>query len=107
MHWSVPGSHRSLFVADDGKHLVTQYDGLILIPTDFTDDLVLLTFRRERRKVRDIRIRGFFPDHRILEHTVSHDHWGIVHGIDAQGRLKVERADGKIISFDVSTGKTT
>jgi hypothetical protein len=107
MHWSVPGWHRSLFVADDGKHLVTQYDGLNLIPTDFTDDLVLLTFRREGRKIRDIRIRGFFPDHRILEHTVSHDHWGIVHGIDAQGRLKVERADGKIISFDVSTGKTT
>jgi len=27
--------------------------------------------------------------------------------IDAQGRLKVERADGKMFLFDVSTGKTT
>ena len=27
--------------------------------------------------------------------------------IDAQGRLKVERADGKIFLFDVSTGKIT
>ena len=34
-------------------------------------------------------------------------HWGIVHGIDAQGQLKVERADGKIFLFDLSTGKTT
>ena len=26
--WSLPDWHSSLFVADDGKHLVTQYDGL-------------------------------------------------------------------------------
>jgi hypothetical protein len=105
--WSLPGWHRRLFVADDGKHLVTQYDGLNLLPTDFSDDLVLLTFWREGRKFRDVRVRDFLPDHHILEHTVSHYYWGTVHGIDAQGRLKVERADGKIFFFDVSTGKTT
>ena len=42
--WSLPDWHRSLFVANDGKHLVTEYNGLNLIPTDFTDDLVLFTF---------------------------------------------------------------
>ena len=42
--WCLPDWHRSLSVANDGKHLVTQYDGLNLIPIDFTDDLVLLTF---------------------------------------------------------------
>jgi hypothetical protein len=52
--WSLPGWHRSLFVADDGKHLVTQYDGLNLIPNDFTDDLGLLTFWREGKKLRVI-----------------------------------------------------
>ena len=31
----LPDWHRSLFVADDGKHLVTQYDGLNLLPTKF------------------------------------------------------------------------
>jgi hypothetical protein len=105
--WSLPGWHRSLFVADDGKHLVTQYDGLNLLPTDFSDDLVLLTFWREGRKLRDIRVRDFVPDHRLLEHTASHYYWGKVDGIDAQGQLKVERADGKVFLFDVSTGKTT
>ena len=58
-------------------------------------------------ELRDVRARDFLPDHQILERTVSHYHWGIVHGIDAQGRLKVERADGKIFLFDVSTRKTT
>jgi len=105
--WSLSGWHRSLFVADDGKHLVTQYDGLNLLPTDFTDDLVLPTFWREGIKFRDVRVRDFLPDHYILEHTVSHYHWGTVHGIDARGRLKVERADGKIFFFDVNTGNTT
>jgi hypothetical protein len=105
--WSLPDWHRSLFVADDGKHLVTQYDGLNLIPTNFTDDLVLLTFWSEGKKVRDITVRDFVPNYHILQHTASHYHWGIVHGIDPEGRLKVERADGKIFLFDVGTGKTT
>src|SRR5262245_7895666 len=104
--WSLPGWHRSLFVADDGQYLVTQYDGLNLLPSDFSDDLVLLTFWREGTKFRDVRVKDFIPDHRILKRTVSHYLWGTVHGIDAQGRLKVERADGKIFFFDVSTGNT-
>jgi hypothetical protein len=102
--WSLPDWHRSLFVADDGKHLVTEYEGLNLIPTNFTDDLVLFTFWRDGRKLREVKVRDFVPDHRILEQTASHYYWDIVHGIDAQGRLKVERADGKLFFFDVNTG---
>src|SRR5215510_13690027 len=94
--WSLSGWHRSLFVADDGKHLVTQYDGLNLLPTDFTDDLVLLTFWREERKLRHVRVRAFVPDHQILKPTASHYYWGNLDGIDTQDRFKVERADGKI-----------
>ena len=40
------------------------------------------------------------PDHHILGQTASYYHWGKVDGIDAQGRLKVERADGKIFLFE-------
>jgi hypothetical protein len=103
--WSLPDWHRRFFISDDGKHLVTQYDGLNLIPTDFTDDLVLFTFWREGRKLREIRVRDFVPDHRMLQRTASHYYWGTIYSIDAQGRLKVERADGKIFFFDVTTGK--
>ena len=33
--WSILDSHRSLFVADDGKNLVERYDGLNLSPYRF------------------------------------------------------------------------
>jgi len=106
--WSLPDWHRSLFVADDGKHLVAQNNGLNLIPADFTDDLVLLTFWSEGKKLRDVTVRDFVPEQNMLGHTASsHYYWGTVHGIDAQGRLKVERVDGKIFFFDVSTGNST
>jgi hypothetical protein len=105
--WRLPDWHRAMFVANDGKHLVTEYDGLNLIPTDFTDDLVLLTFWREGRKIREIRVRDLFPDHSILLRTASHYAWGHIEGIDAEGRLRMQRVDGKTFLFDVTTGNTT
>jgi hypothetical protein len=105
--WRLPGWYRSVFVANDGKHFVTGYDGLNLLPRDFNDDLVLLTFWREGRKIREIRVRDLVPDHSILERTASHYYWGRIESIDAQGRLKVNRADGKTFFFDVTTGNET
>jgi hypothetical protein len=106
--WRLPDWHRSFFVADDGKHLVAQYDGLNLVPIDFADDLVLFTFYREGRKIREITVRDFVPDLRMHQQTMgSHYYWGQVESIDAQGRLKVHRADGKTFFFDVTTGNET
>src|ERR1700731_524169 len=48
--WSLPDWHRSFFVADDGKHLVTEYGGLNLIPTGFIGHLVLFTFWEDGKK---------------------------------------------------------
>ena len=61
---------------------------------------MLLTFWREEKKVRDVRVRDFVPDHHLLGQTASYYHWGKVDGIDAQGRLKVECAEGKIFLFE-------
>ena len=33
--WQIPGWHRWLFVANDGKHVVTGYGGINLIPRDY------------------------------------------------------------------------
>jgi hypothetical protein len=103
--WRLPDWYRAMFVANDGKHLVTEYDGLNLIPTGFTDDLVLLTFWREGRKMREVTVRDLFPNHSILIRTVSHYAWGHIDGIDAQGRLRVQRIDGETFLFDVTTGE--
>ena len=102
--WSLPDWHRSMFVADDGKHLVTEYDGLNLIPVDFTDDLALLTFWRENKKIREVTVRDLFPDHKGLVRTISHYAWRLNIDFDAKGRLRVSGMDGKTWLIDVTTG---
>jgi hypothetical protein len=59
--WRLPDWYRSMRVANDGKHLVTEYDGMNLIPTDFSDDLVLLTFWRDGKKIREVQSENCFP----------------------------------------------
>jgi len=103
--WRLPDWYRSLFVADDGKHLVTEYGGLNLIPTGFIGHLVLLTFWQDGKKIREVRVRDLFPKRSILKRTASHYLWRESIGIDEHGRLKVERVDRKIFLFDVATGK--
>jgi hypothetical protein len=105
--WRLPDWHRSMFVANDGRHLVSEYEGLNLIPVDFRDDLVLLTFWREGKKIREVRVGDLFPDHSILLRTASHYLWRHAIEMDAQDRLKVQRVDGRIFFFDVATGKET
>jgi hypothetical protein len=102
--WSLPDWHRSMFVADDGKHLVTEYDGFNLIPVNFTDDLALLTFWREGKKIREVTVRDLFPDHQGLVRTVSHYAWRLTIDFDARGGLRVSRMDGKTLVFDITTG---
>ena len=102
--WRLSSWHRSMRVADDGKHLVTESDGMNLIPLDFTDDFVLLTFWRNGTKLRDTTVRDLFPDHRGLVRTVSYYAWRQTMDFDSHGRLRVSLLDGKILLFDVSTG---
>ncbi len=104
MLWRLQHWYRSMRVANDGKHLVTESDGMNLIPLDFRDDFVLLTFWRDGRKIRQITIRGLFPDRRGLVRTVSHYAWRLTIDFDAHGLLRVSRVDGKTLLFDVTTG---
>lgn len=91
-------------VADDGKHLVTESDGMNLIPVDFTDDFVLLTFWRNGTKIRDVTVRDLFPGRQGLVRTVSHYAWRLGMDLDAQGWLLVSLIDGRTLLFDVGTG---
>jgi hypothetical protein len=102
--WRLPDWHRSMRVADDGEHLVTEYDGMNLIPPDFTNDFVLLTFWRHGKKIREIKVRDLFPDRRGLVRTVSHYAWRQYVELDARGLLHVLLLDGKTLLFDVTTG---
>lgn len=98
------GWFRWLFVSNDGNHAVTGYAGMNLIPVNYTDDLVLLTFWEKGKKIRKVTLKEIVPSKSILTRTVSHYHWGTIDGINDKGSLVVNRSDGKILLFDVTTG---
>jgi len=102
--WSMPGWFRSLFVSNDGDYLVLGYDGISLIPQDYTDDLVLLTFLHRGKVLRKVTLKDIVPDPSILLRTVSHYQWGWIEGINSNGEFVVHRVDGTVFSFDLSTG---
>jgi hypothetical protein len=52
--WSMPGWYRWLFVSNDGRYVVTGYDGMNLIPVDCADDLVLFTLWHRGKAIRKI-----------------------------------------------------
>jgi hypothetical protein len=102
--WQLPGWYRWAFLADDGEHFVTGYDGLNLIPLDYHKNLVLITFWNKGHKIREITVGDLFPDTRLLRRTASHYNWGYMYGIDRDGFLHVKRCDGLEIFLDVRTG---
>jgi hypothetical protein len=105
--WKIPQWFRWSFISNDGVHLVTGFDGLNLIPLDYKDDLVLLTFWENGKKTRDVTLGELIPDKSILEKTVSHYHWGSIKGFTEDGNLQISLADNKKVFYDVATGKKT
>ena len=57
--WELPSWERSLFVANDGKHAVTGDGGLGLIPQSYDEGMVLFTFWREGKKIRQVTVKEF------------------------------------------------
>ena len=103
--WKIPGWFRLAFISNDGEYCVTIYDGLNLIPKDYREDMVLLTFWKHGKVLRKLTLKDIVSDKRILKDSVSHYYWGNTLGVDEQGKFGLERADGKRMYFDVHTGK--
>lgn len=97
--WSMPGWFRWLFVSNDGTCVATGYDGLNLIPHDYSDKLVLVELWKRGHKVGEIRMEDVYSDDVEPVRTVSHYHWGTIKGFSGEGLLMVERADGKVLEF--------
>ena len=101
--WKMPGWFRVAFVADDGKHLVTGYDGSNLLARRDPNE-TMLDFWNEGRLLRSVSLKELLPDLNRLEQTVSHWYWGYYVGFDPNGQFVVETVDGKRHLYDVSTG---
>lgn len=103
--WTVPSWFRQAFVSDDGEYAVTVYDGLNLIPQDYSDDLTMLSFWQHGKLLRKVSLKEIVPGRHLLQKTVSHYAWGHVIGIDEESKFVLERTDGKRLYFDIRTGK--
>ncbi len=103
--WSMNGFHRHAFLADDGRHLVTSYSGYNLIPVDSKPDLVLLEFFDGPKSIKRVTLGEIVRDMARLRRTVSHLHWGMSAGFDAEGRFCVETVEERRLKFDAATGR--
>ena len=100
----MPGWHRVAFMADDGRHAVTGYDGTLL-PLDYSPDVAVLTFWRDGSPVRAVALSALVKDLRKLQRTASHYRWGDYVGFNAAGHFVVSTVERPKVVFDVATGR--
>lgn len=74
--WAIPGWHRAAFVSDDGRHLVTCYGGLNLVPIDYDPDMPLLEIWRDGTLAHRLSLRAVVRDLSAMPRTSSHYAWG-------------------------------
>ena len=103
--WSMPGYQRLAYLADDGQHLVVGYVGANLIPTNYTRDLVMLSFFHQGKLIREVPLREIIPDLSKLERTVSHFYWGMFTGFAKDGFFYLETVDQRRLKYNACTGR--
>jgi hypothetical protein len=104
VRWSMAGWFRLAALSDDGEILVAGYDGMNLLPLDYSPDLVVLTFYRRGAFIAEVTLDQVIDDFAALERTVSHYNWGYYLGFDQAGRYVIETVEGRRIAFDAATG---
>ncbi len=72
------GWFRHPFLSTDGRHFVAAYDGLNLIPKDYSPDMVMISIFEEGKLVREVKLKELFRSLESLEETASHYNWGRV-----------------------------
>lgn len=103
--WEIPRWESWLFVANDGKHVVAGYSGMNLIPIGYDEQMVVFTFWREGKKIRDVTVKEFSAGKSPPRRTASHFNWGWIEKIDPDGLLVVHDSDhNKKYRFSLETG---
>ena len=103
--WAMPGRFRVAGLKNDGKHLVTGYDGVNLLSLRHAPDEVLLRFFRGGTLIKNVTLREIIRDRARLQRTASHYYWGNYLGFDLAGRYRVETVEGRRLIFDAATGR--
>jgi hypothetical protein len=102
--WAISGWYRVAALASDCEHFVTGYDGVNLLPENFSRDTALLSFYRNGVLIRSVTLAELVKDMSKLERTVSHWSWGHYVGLEGGTRYRVVTVDRGQILFDMKTG---
>jgi hypothetical protein len=70
--WSMEGWFRVAALANDGDVLATGYDGVNLLPLDYSPDLKILTFFRRGVFVNSVTLKEVIGNPSVLKRTASH-----------------------------------
>lgn len=105
MLWSMSGWFRVAALSNDGEYLVTGYDGVNLLPLDYKEDQIMLSFYDRGRLLRHVRLNELFTDFSKLVRTVSHYHWGEYLGLNENDHYVLELVDKRWLLFNVKTGQ--
>lgn len=103
--WSVPQWFRRLFISDDGLYMVTEYEGLNLIPQSYDDKMTMVTFWKNGKILREVTLDELIPNKKILRKTVSHYAWGSIVGFSQDGTLEIKLVNNQRLFYDPKTGK--
>lgn len=103
--WTIPRWFRKLVVSEDGHFLVTENDGLNLIPQSYDGKMVMITFWNDGKVVRKVPLDELIPNKKILRKTVSHYAWGSLSGFRKDGMVEIRLVDDARLLYDPKTGK--
>jgi hypothetical protein len=102
--WSAPGWFRIADLSGDCKYLVTGYDGGNLLPAKADGELVMLSFYRDGKIIRRVRLKELICDLSRLDRTASHGAWGNYIGAEDSFFYRIETNDRGPVVFDMRTG---
>jgi hypothetical protein len=103
--WQIPGWYRVAALSRDCAYLVTGYDGVNLLPVGFDRGTVMLTFYKNGKLLREVRLAELVPDLSKLRRTVSHVEWGRYIGVEKDHYYRVDTNDRGALLFDMTTGQ--
>lgn len=103
--FSIPGWHRWLIVADDGKSVVVGFDGLNLVPADVTLQEPVLFIYNQGKLVRSVNLGDLYQSKSQLIRSSSHLYWVRTIVFNQSNQLVVSLANMKEIVFDSKSGK--
>ncbi|HEY0061043.1 MAG TPA: hypothetical protein VGC21_02915 [Telluria sp.] len=100
--WTLREYVRYGYVSDDGRYFVEVYGGGNLIPRHPANDIVLLSFYRDGKPIKEVTLPDIVSSTSLLVPTQSHLYWGDPLGFVQAHTFALKRVDGKLFHFDLS-----